>query len=267
MNKTIGIIGCGWLGLPLAVSLISNGYKIHGSTTSEEKLDTLKKKGIISFLIALSENDIEGSITNFLEGVEILVLNVPPKLRGPNKENYVKKMQLLHDEIKKTNVRKVIFISSTSVYGDIQGDVTEETVPRPSTASGKQLLSAENIFKTDTSLKTTIIRFGGLIGPNRHPITILSGKQNLSNGNSPINLIHLNDCIHIIEGVILHSWWNQLLIGVYPDHPTKQHYYTSIATKKGLQAPDYKIDMLKKGKIIRSKSLITVKKFKFTTSL
>jgi nucleoside-diphosphate-sugar epimerase len=267
LNKNIGIIGCGWLGLPLAISLISNGYKIHGSTTSEEKVETLKKEGIIPFLIALSENNIEGSIADFLKGIEILVINVPPKLRGPSKENYVKKMQLLHTEMKRANVKKVIFISSTSVYGDIEGEVTEETVPIPSTASGKQLLSSEYIFSADSSLKTTIIRFGGLIGPNRHPITILSGKQGLSNGNSPINLIHLNDCIQIIEDVISHSWWNQLFNGVYPDHPTKQHYYTLIAAKKGLQAPDYKIDKLKKGKLIRSKSLINVKKFKFTTSV
>ncbi|MDC1274067.1 SDR family NAD(P)-dependent oxidoreductase, partial [Flavobacteriaceae bacterium] len=44
MNQDkIGIIGCGWLGLPLAKSLISNNYKVKGSTTRKNKLTVLNK--------------------------------------------------------------------------------------------------------------------------------------------------------------------------------------------------------------------------------
>ncbi|KAG1652294.1 Protein YeeZ [Nymphon striatum] len=123
------------------------------------------------------EKEILGDISKFLVNVDVLIVNIPPKLRGKNKESYVKKIELLHHEVVK-NAKKQL--------------------PQPSTESGEQLLAAENIFKNDTNLDTTIIRFGGLIGPNRHPITMLSGRKELSNGNYPINLIHLNDCIRII---------------------------------------------------------------------
>ena len=49
-NK-IGIIGCGWLGLPLAKEFISNNYKVKGSTTTKEKLEILKTEGIEAYLI------------------------------------------------------------------------------------------------------------------------------------------------------------------------------------------------------------------------
>gem|GEM_PF-4555050 len=49
-KPTISIIGCGWLGLPLAEFLVQKGYLIKGSTTREEKLDQLKSKGIQPFL-------------------------------------------------------------------------------------------------------------------------------------------------------------------------------------------------------------------------
>jgi len=267
LSKTIAVMGCGWLGLPLAISMVKDEYQVHGSTTSKEKHNQLKKEDITPFHIVLSEDKIEGAISDFLWDINILIVNVPPKLRGKNKENYVQKIQLLYQEVKKSSVKKVIFVSSTSVYGAIEGDVTEVTTPQPSTESGKQLLASENIFLNDNDLETTIIRFGGLIGPNRHPITMLSERQNLSNGNAPINLIHLNDCIRIIKSVIANSWWNEILNGVYPEHPTKRNYYSSEAKKRGLQVPDYKVYNSKKGKKVHSKVLLNVKKFNFTTTL
>ena len=42
MNQRISILGCGWLGLPLAVELISKGYKVNGSTTSMTKVRELE---------------------------------------------------------------------------------------------------------------------------------------------------------------------------------------------------------------------------------
>lgn len=260
-------MGCGWLGLPLAKNLLKDGYRIHGSTTSEEKTGNLKDEGIHPFLISLSEDGISGDIQGFLSNVDALVINVPPKLRGGNRENYVKKMQLLHEAIKVSSVKSIIFVSSTSVYGDVEGKVTEKTLPEPVTESGKQLVVSEEIFRKDADLQVSIVRFGGLIGPKRNPVRMLSGRKNLSNGNAPINLIHLNDCIKIITQILAKNWWGETLNGVYPYHPTKQEYYTSKALRKGLQIPDYDSNTSKKGKIVHSYTLTNDKGFKFTTTL
>lgn len=267
MSKNIGVLGCGWLGFPLAVTLVSKGHMVYGTSTSNQKLKTLSDAKIKPFQMAISETSITGDILKFLNDLEILIVNIPPKLRGKCKENYVKKVQLLHTAVKKTKIKKVLFISSTSVYGSIDGPVDEDTKPTPDTTSGIQILAAEQVFALDTELNTTVIRFGGLIGPDRHPVTILSGRSGLKNGNAPINLIHLNDCISIITAVIEKSWWNELFNGVYPNHPKKREYYSYEAQKRGLQTPDFKLDTPIKGKVIRSKRLLDVKNFKFTTSL
>lgn len=257
MRNTIGIIGCGWLGLPLAKSLIQAGYNVHGSTTNEDKLDTLKKEGIKPFIVILGQEEITGSITEFLNQLDILIINVPPRLRGKYKENYVLKMNLLHKEIGKSSVKKIVFVSSTSVYGGVEGEVIEDTFPMPVTESGRQLLEAEKIFKNDKSLQTTILRFGGLIGPNRHPVTMLSGKKGLINGNEPVNLIHLDDCIHLIKTVLENNWWEQIFNGVYPDHPLKSDYYCQMADKNKLPRPQYlNPESSKSGKIIQSRNFL-----------
>ena len=52
--KQISILGCGWLGLPLAKSLLEKGFSINGSTTSFEKISILDKAGITPFIVSLS---------------------------------------------------------------------------------------------------------------------------------------------------------------------------------------------------------------------
>lgn len=100
-NEKISILGCGWLGLPLAKSLLSKGFSVKGSTTSLEKMSTLKNTGIDAFQIALSENEISGKIDSFLSNSEILIIDIPPKLRGNTAENFVAKMERLIPFIEK----------------------------------------------------------------------------------------------------------------------------------------------------------------------
>ena len=55
-KKTVSILGCGWLGLPLAKLLIAKGFNVKGSTTSEHKLHTLAQYGIASILVHFNKN-------------------------------------------------------------------------------------------------------------------------------------------------------------------------------------------------------------------
>lgn len=267
MNKRIGILGCGWLGLPLAEALLKNGYRIHGSTTSEEKIGMLQQKGIDAFLVSLTEKGVLGDLEGFLSGIEILIINIPPKLRGPKQEDYVMKMKFLLKAIQECDIGKIIFVSSTSVYGNPEGEVTETSIPRPSSESGRQLLAAERLFRDEIAIKATIVRFGGLIGNDRHPIHHLTGKKDLENGQDPVNLIHLNDCVRILEHIVLYDWWDETFNGVYPYHPTKADYYRAEAQKRNLQPPAYCPVKIPNGKKIASPALTNVKMFVYQTSI
>ncbi len=260
-------MGCGWLGLPLAKSLIQEGNHIHGSTTSKNRLIELQNEGIAPFTISLSECKIHGPIVDFLIDVEVLVINVPPKLGKTNSQDYFSKIQLVHKAVLQSKIRKILFVSSTSVYGDISGTITENTIVQPISESGRQLLASENLFRNTSKLQTSIIRFGGLIGDDRHPIYRLSGKKDLADGNHPINLIHLKDCIGIIKAVINNDWWNEIFNGVYPYHPSKKDYYVSEAQKRKLPLPEYIHSKLSFGKKIDSSKLIRVNLYAFNTSI
>ena len=74
----ISILGCGWLGLPLAQTLLGRGYIVKGSTTREEKLATLEERGITPYLIRFSPQINDDYQADFFDS-EVLIVNIPPK--------------------------------------------------------------------------------------------------------------------------------------------------------------------------------------------
>jgi nucleoside-diphosphate-sugar epimerase len=207
-REKISILGCGWLGLALAKSLLLKGYEVKGSTTSESKLDVLKNAGILPFQIQLEAQQIIGTIEEFLNESDVLIIDIPPGLRreiSPLEEmTFVNKVKTLIPFIEKSGIKNVIFVSSTSVYADSFPivEITEETIPNPDTESGKQLAIAETLLQSNLNFKTTVIRFGGLLGDDRHPINFLAGRTNVENPDAPVNLIQREDCIGIIEKIL-----------------------------------------------------------------
>ena len=267
----ISILGCGWLGLPLAKALIENKFLVKGSTTSVAKLSVLENAGIIPFLIVLTPNsnfqssmnilveeeEKTENLTAFLENSKILIIDIPPKLRGSEKENFVLKIKNIIPDIEKSTVENVIFISSTSVYGENNLLVTEETALNPDTESGKQLMETEQLLQSNTNFKTTILRFGGLIGEDRHPVHFLAGRTHIENPNAPINLIHQEDCIGIIMAIIdqiqIKCWnRNEVFNAVTPFHPSRKEYYTQKAIELNLALPEFNLENSTFGKTILS---------------
>jgi len=219
----ISVLGCGWLGMPLAKDFAKSEVSIKGSTTKTEKLKEIAKNDIVPFLIQLNNLD-ANTVLRFLEN-EILFINVPPGRNNPDPEAYVNNLKALDICLSQSRIEKVIFVSSTSVYKENNSVVTEESeISTDETA--QRLFKAEEIFRNNTNVETTVIRMSGLIGPNRHPGRFFAGKENIPNGLSPVNLIHLEDCIGIIKSVIRQNYWGQTINASAITHPTKKEFYT-----------------------------------------
>jgi nucleoside-diphosphate-sugar epimerase len=266
----ISILGCGWLGLPLAKALISNGFSVKGSTTSEDKLSILKSLEIDPFLVALDSKSISGAIEDLLNDSKTLVIDIPPQLRGKNYDSstvnekvFVEKIKILIPYIEKSTIENVLFVSSTSVYGETKATITEKTIPTPDTESGKQLLEVESLLQNNPHFKTTMLRFGGLIGEDRNPTKFMAGKTNLENPETPINFIHREDCIGIILKIIATDSWNEIYNGVCPFHPTRENYYTQKATELGLPLPQFDHSKPSNEKLILSDKIENVLGYSF----
>ncbi|MET1057220.1 MAG: SDR family oxidoreductase [Pedobacter sp.] len=242
LNKGISILGCGWYGLAVAEKLAKNGYTVKGSTTTAEKQLVLKESSIIPYMVNFQETE-EDFDPDFFNS-EILIICIPPKRSTAEQHTFLAKIERIANAASHSSIQNVIFISSTSVYGDLNAEVDENSTPVPDTDSGKAILKAESLLKENTNFKTTIIRFGGLFGPNRNPGRFFAGKSAIPNGQAPVNLIHLSDCIGITLKILEKSAFGYTYNACSAEHPSRAVFYTNAAIHSGMDPPQFKDELL-----------------------
>ena len=235
-KETITILGCGWLGLPLAKALVKAGYPVKGSTTREENLETLREAGLEPFLVELDPEVNGEDITDFLHS-DILIINIPPERRDDIVEYHIEQFSSLIDALGQSPVRSVLFVSSTSVYPSLNSEVTEEDAVDPESPSGQALLLVEEMLMQESGFQTTVLRFGGLIGYDRNAEKYLSSMKEIVNPDQPMNFIHRDDCVKIISEIIRLQQWGEVFNACSPLHPLRRDYYTRAAAKAGMFLP------------------------------
>ena len=235
MNNRISIIGCGWLGLSLGRNLASEGYAVKGSTTRSEKLPLLKEAGITPYLFQLTPDPTDDLA--ILSETDILIINIPPGKSDGGSDFYLRQMQSLITAIKKQGVQKVIFTSTTSVYPQNNQTVTEEDAIRIQSPHSNMIwLDIENLFSRETTFKTTIIRFSGLMGGEYQPGRYSRGRT-LDGPDSPVNMIHQDDCIGIIKAIIQQDVFGETFNASADIQPTRRELMEASCAILGLPDP------------------------------
>jgi len=164
-------------------------------------------------------------VRNFLRS-QVLIINIPSK--------DIDGFKRLVNAIEHSEIESVLFVSSTSVYEN------QDTVISESDGAESQhhpLLIIEKLFRDSDEFETTIVRFGGLIGYNRHPGRFFRGNKVVNNPDSGVNLIHRDDCINIIEKIVANETWGEVFNACADSHPTKREFYTQAAGLLGAPAP------------------------------
>ncbi|MCC5932643.1 MAG: SDR family oxidoreductase [Balneolales bacterium] len=239
--KTISVLGCGWYGLPLGARLVQAGFQVNGSTTSEEKRPLLREHHISDYVLQFTPGlKAPQSLHSFFDA-DVLVLNIPP---GRKKENLRSWYRLLIDNLMphllSSPVSLVVFISSTSVYADLNRVVQEEDAGQGNiTNSGLAMLEAEQALMSRSEFGTCVLRFAGLYGNGRHPARYLAGRQGLDKPEAPVNLVHLEDCIRVTERVIRKQIMGEIYNVCCDEHPNRETYYTECARRMNLPLPAF----------------------------
>jgi nucleoside-diphosphate-sugar epimerase len=244
--KTVSILGCGWLGKSLAISLLDEGYIVKGSTTSEEKLDLLDVNNIEPFIIDITSFE---EFDDFLNS-DILIIAITSK--------DIDGFENLISQIENSSIQKVIFISSTSVYGRRNKVMTEEDEILKTPLS-----EIENLFRENTFFETTILRFAGLFGDERHPSNWFGNGRKIPQPKGFVNMIHKEDCIEIIHEIIDQNCWNQTFNACSNHHPTRREFYTIAKLSSDFEVPEFEENEVYEWKIISSKKVQKVLEYTF----
>ncbi len=262
-KETITILGCGWLGLPLAQTLAKEGYSVKGSTTREERLETLHDAGVEPWLVRLDPEVNGDDIVAFLQS-DTLIVNIPPLRRDDIVEYHIEQFSSLIDALGQSPVRSVLLISSTSVYPALNREVTEEDAVDPESLAGQALLLVEEMLMQESAFQTTVLRFGGLIGYDRNPAKYLATMAEIAHPDQPMNLIHRDDCIRIITEIIRLKQWGEVFNACSPLHPLRKEYYGRASEIAGLPAIPLSLSVeTAPYKVVNSEKLISALHYHF----
>lgn len=246
---SISILGSGWLGLPLAERFVARGYRVKTSTTSANRLQGLASLPSEPYLVDIGKPS--GTVDAFLQSTTLIV-NITSK--------DIDAFRWLVGKIEDSDIEAVLFVGSTSVYPADSGRVSEadgaESPDHP-------LVVIENLFRQSEKFRTTVVRFGGLIGAGRHPGRFFRGNKILRDPDACVNLIHLDDCIDIVDGIVTGKVWGETFNACADTHPGKREFYTQAARLAGAPEPAFEDDGKRSFKLVDNSKLKRVLGYRF----
>ena len=263
MTAPVSILGCGWLGRPLGQHLVERGRTVRGSTTTPDKLETLREDGIKPVLLTL-DPDLSEPPPDALFQSPILVLNIPPS-RGADdvRTRHRRQIEAVRDAAVEGSVEWILFASSTGVYPSVELSIAEAdcppgqpaVLPGPRRPTGEALLDVEGLLMDTPDVDTTIVRLGGLYGGDRTPGRFLAGRTDVGRPNAPVNLLHRDDAIGVFATLIEQDVRNEVFNACADEHPSRRAFYTRAANVAGLDAPTFDPTDTTTGKLIRNRKI------------
>ncbi len=191
------IIGCGSIGTQLAHNLAAKGHDVTGLKRNPPKLDI----GEINYFTA--DISLAYQLVQLPLDFEFIYFIVSPD--GRNKESYQAIYEIgltnLIDRFAKEGASpNWIFVSSTSVYGQSEGEwVDEESITQPDNITSQYIRQAEQQLM-DLNAQNIVVRFSGIYGPGREYLLRMAKQQSVIQKDPPYytNRIHQQDCIGVL---------------------------------------------------------------------
>jgi len=196
---SVAIVGCGYVGSALGVTLARRGVAIVGTTTSPGRADELAASGIRPVVLEVADVCALRSCVTDCGTVFLMV--APGGRDGDYRAVYLEGVRNLLLAAAGSGVRHIVLTSSTSVYGQDDGGWVDETCPtEPVRENSRVLLEAERALLAGAKtqgISATVLRLSGIVGPGRQAggRAARYAGQERDDGEVYVNLIHRDDIV------------------------------------------------------------------------
>ena len=247
--KTVLIVGCGYIGRRVAALLQAAACRVTGSVRSEPSRVALEQAGIEARLLDLDQPDNE---YDGVRGYDAVLYFAPPQPEGDRDLRMQAFLRLLDTSVPP---RRMVYISTSAVYGDCQGAwITESQPVNPATARGQRRLDAEQqlcAWCGAHGVQWMLLRVPGIYGPGKLPLARLrKGTPVLAEMDSPYtNRIHGDDLAAICVAALFSPHADEIY-NVSDGHPSNMtDYFFRVADAAGLPHPPT-IDREEAGRVL-----------------
>lgn len=235
MNQNL-VIGCGYVGMRLARQYQDRGEAVTGVVRSAAGVERLGAAGILALQIDLGADDL-GPLPS--RGARVFHL-APPPVSGIEDAHTRRLVDAL---VRTGQPRRVVYVSTTGVYGDCQGAWVDESWPvRPSVDRARRRWDAEETLRrwaSETGGELVVLRVAGIYGPGRLPLErIRQGLPLVRPEESPFsNRIHVDDLVTACIAAMERGRPGAVYNACDGNPSTMTDYFIAIADAAGLPRP------------------------------
>lgn len=193
-NKTLLIIGCGYLG-GFVVDRAQGIYqKTVAVVRSSKRLEHLQSKRSEIQIVDVFGERVAYNSLGVVPPFDVIFM-IPPSAIGRDVGGVKPAMRNVIEDLERHSCSKALLISSTGIYGNPENEiVTAETLPLPSGVRGERLAAIEEAWLSGGA-RFSVLRLAGIYGPAR-----VIGQRALAEGEpiggrseAWLNLIHVQD--------------------------------------------------------------------------
>ncbi|MEN9574545.1 MAG: hypothetical protein RL514_2400 [Verrucomicrobiota bacterium] len=237
------IVGCGYVGLPLGAELARRGHVVFGMRRAADGAGELRAVGVTPVVGDVTQPE----SLHALPGPFDWVVNTVSSAKGGGdvyRAVYVEGTRNLLAWLAGTPVRKFIYTSSTSVYGQTdRGEVTEASAAEPQAETGRLLVETENLLLAaarERSFPAVVLRVAGIYGPERGHLfqQFLRDEARISgDGSRLLNMIHRADVVGAVIAALERGEPGRIY-NVADDEPVSQlAFFEWLAKRLGKSLP------------------------------
>jgi nucleoside-diphosphate-sugar epimerase len=235
--ESVLIVGCGYIGGRVAALLQARAVTVTGLVHSDKSAQGLRDRAVR--VLQADLDDAEPGV-HWAAGFTDIFYFAPPPPQGETDARMAAFLQALDTH---APPRRIVYISTSAVYGDCQGRwITEDEPVNPATARGQRRLDAENRLRAwaeGHEVQWIILRVPGIYGPGKLPLARLrAGTPVLREADAPYtNRIHGDDLASICVAA-MDSTHANTLYNVSDGHPGNMtDYFFRVADAAGLPRP------------------------------
>ena len=236
------VVGCGYVGLALAGQLDARSHEVVGVRRSNAGLDAVDAVG--SGVEAVRADATDPESLSALPDADAVVFAASSGGRGADaaRKVYVDGLANVVDEYgsRAAPPDRLVYTSSTGVYGDHDGGwVDEETPVDPTTEKTRVLAEAERIATeraSEAGIDGTVVRFAGLYGPERYRLDRdVDGPVTAGY----LNMVHRDDAAGSIRYLLETDRARDRVVLVVDDEPVGKHVFADwLADACGVRRPE-----------------------------
>ncbi|EGV32446.1 NAD-dependent epimerase/dehydratase [Thiorhodococcus drewsii AZ1] len=235
MTDTI-IVGCGYVGSRLARRYLDRGLGVTGVVRSEDGVARLVAEGIPARRCDLARDEPDALP---FEGAQLFYLAPPPN-QGVEDSS----LGRLVDAFERVgHPKRVLYLSTTGVYGDCQGAWVDETHPtEPTQDRSRRRLNAEDRLRAwsrSSGAELVVLRVGGIYGPGRLPLDRIRRAVPMVRADEApyTNRIHVEDLVEVCVAA-MDNGVDGAIYNVSDGHPSSMtDYFMQVAEAAGLEPP------------------------------